>query len=251
VVQQSSLRISSVAVDSPALILLRHGSKTLSSGTRRWCVEAGQGIVVSAGQVLDIENRLSAEGHFEARWVVWCADLLAFPDVTYPSSRELAGAIVLPKLSAAFASAIDRAVEAISDVAAVPSAVAAHRMTELLVWLRESGIRLAPGKQASTTARLRGLVAAAPASSWSVAAAAHEIATSQATLRRRLLAEGTSFNEIVTDARMSTALTLLQSTQRPVADIAADVGYESPSRFAVRFKRRFGFAPSVVRGHAR
>ena len=50
---------------------------------------------------------------------------------------------------------------------------------------------------------------------------------------------------------MALAMTLLQSTDRPVATIAADVGYESPSRFAIRFRHRYGFAPSVVRGHKR
>ena len=50
---------------------------------------------------------------------------------------------------------------------------------------------------------------------------------------------------------MSFAMTLLQSTDHPIAHIAAQVGYESPSRFAVRFRDRFGFAPTVVRGHRR
>ena len=35
------------------------------------------------------------------------------------------------------------------------------------------------------------------------------------------------------------------------AEIAFAVGYESPSRFAIRFRQRFGFAPTAVRGHER
>ncbi|MRW90896.1 helix-turn-helix domain-containing protein [Duganella sp. FT80W] len=34
----------------------------------------------------------------------------------------------------------------------------------------------------------------------------------------------------------------------PVARIALMVGYASPSRFAVRFRQRFGFTPTAVRG---
>jgi AraC-like DNA-binding protein len=44
---------------------------------------------------------------------------------------------------------------------------------------------------------------------------------------------------------------LLQSTDQAVNRIALDVGYESPSRFANRFRERFGFAPTAIRGHAR
>jgi AraC-like DNA-binding protein len=46
---------------------------------------------------------------------------------------------------------------------------------------------------------------------------------------------------------MTTALTLLQVTDRPVAEIAYQVGYQSASRFSDRFKRRFGFSPVAVR----
>jgi AraC-like DNA-binding protein len=50
---------------------------------------------------------------------------------------------------------------------------------------------------------------------------------------------------------MTMALFLLQSTNRPVTEIAGDVGYDSPSRFAARFRARFDFSPSDIRGHRR
>jgi AraC-like DNA-binding protein len=80
---------------------------------------------------------------------------------------------------------------------------------------------------------------------------AERLAMSEATLRRRLNAEGTGFVELLADVRMSHAMTLLQSTDRPVAHIASAVGYESASRFAIRFRERFGFAPTAIRGHRR
>ena len=68
--------------------------------------------------------------------------------------------------------------------------------------------------------------------------------------RRRLAKQGTGFRTLLTDVRMTRALTLLQVTPWPVAQIAGAVGYESPSRFAARFKERFGFAPSAVRAES-
>lgn len=251
VVQQSSLRISSVAVENPSLILLLHGRKTLSAGTRRWIAETGDAVVVAGGQTLDVENRLSADGLFEARWVVWDTALFAQAEPFVQGRRELSGVAVLKRVPVGFVSAVDRAVEAIHGESTVPSKIAAHRLTELLLWLSEHGIRLSAGRSASTTSKLRGMISATPDTAWTVAAAAEQIAVSESTLRRRLVAEGTSFNTVLTDARMSLAMTLLQSTERSVAAIASDVGYESASRFAVRFKHRYGFAPSVVRGHQR
>jgi len=64
-----------------------------------------------------------------------------------------------------------------------------------------------------------------------------------------IAAEGTSLTELLMDARMSTALTLLQTTTQAVSDIALSVGYDSVSRFALRFRRRFGFTPTAVRAH--
>ena len=49
------------------------------------------------------------------------------------------------------------------------------------------------------------------------------------------------------DARMTFALGMIQTTDLPINRIALDVGYASPSRFAVRFRERFGISPSHVR----
>lgn len=251
VVQHASFRLSSVTVDGPALLLMRHGRKTLRAGGRRWQAGPGDVVVMAGGQTLDIENRLSADGLFAACWLGWDADLLARAAPLAAGRPPLSNVAVLKGVPASFQAAIARAVDAIGAEPALPEAIAAHRLAELFLWLAEQGVTVSAGRTTSTAARLRGMVAGAPAMPWTAATAAGRIATSEATLRRRLGAEGTTFNAVLTHARMSLALTLLQSTERPVAAIAADVGYESASRFAVRFKHRYGFSPSVVRGHRR
>jgi AraC-like DNA-binding protein len=42
-------------------------------------------------------------------------------------------------------------------------------------------------------------------------------------------------------------LFLLQSTELDITTIALDVGYQSPSHFTARFRRRYGVAPSDAR----
>ena len=80
---------------------------------------------------------------------------------------------------------------------------------------------------------------------------ARKTATSVPTLRRRLAAEGVVFRELVQDVRMSHALALLQNTDASVLHVAMAVGYASASRFAARFRARFGYLPTDIRGEKR
>jgi AraC-like DNA-binding protein len=47
--------------------------------------------------------------------------------------------------------------------------------------------------------------------------------------------------------RLTVAQTLLERTQQSITDVAAAVGYESPSRFARAFRAATGFSPSRFR----
>jgi AraC-like DNA-binding protein len=251
VVQRSALRFSKVVVDSPALILVRHGTKSLRCGGQRWTLEDGDAIAIAGGQSFDVSNRLSAAQLYEARWLVWDRPVIEQFALTQPAEQPLKGAQVLKQVGTEFVAALERAVAAVADPSTCPDEVARHRLAELLVWLSLAGVRFAPQRATTITSELRALFGAATAQAWTVPQVAERLAMSEATLRRRLNAEGTGFVELLADVRMSHAMTLLQSTDRPVAHIASAVGYESASRFAIRFRERFGFAPTAIRGHRR
>ena len=51
-----------------------------------------------------------------------------------------------------------------------------------------------------------------------------------------------SFRQLLAQVRMSHALTLLQQGLSPL-EAALACGYDSPSRFAARFKQEFGLTP--------
>jgi AraC-like DNA-binding protein len=69
---------------------------------------------------------------------------------------------------------------------------------------------------------------------------------SSSTLRRRLQHEGTSFQAIKDTWRLQRATELLQS-EKPLADIASILGFESNSVFSRAFKSWTGIAPSIFR----
>lgn len=253
VVQHSDLRFSRIVNDRPALILLRHGSKTLQSADGLWSIRGGEAIAIAGGQTFDVTNRLSDHGGlYEARWLIWDPAVIESFERNAPAAgHPLAGAAVLSRLDADFTAAFDRAIAAITDTRHVPEDVAAHRVAEMLLWLAHRGIRFSPTEDLTLAMKLRRLFATDLATSWTAADVAKRLAMSEATLRRRLAAEGTTLGDLLTDLRMSSAMVLLQSTDFAVNRIALEVGYESASRFAIRFRERFGFPPTAIRGHAR
>ena len=77
-------------------------------------------------------------------------------------------------------------------------------------------------------------------------ALARRLGVSVATLRRRLDAEGASFREIVFGHRRSQAATLLL-TDKPVADIAAELGFSDDRSFRRSCHQWFGQSPAEYR----
>ncbi|WP_300302714.1 helix-turn-helix domain-containing protein [Ferrovibrio sp.] len=252
VVQRGDLRFSRIVNDRPALILLRHGAKTLQSAGGLWSIRGGEAIAIAGGQTFDVTNRLSDRGLYEACWLIWGPAVIeGFERNATALAPPLAGAAVLDRLDADFTAAFDRAIAAITNTRHIPEDVAAHRVAEMLLWLAHRGIRFSPTEDVTLAMKLRRLFVTDLAASWTAAIVAKRLAMSEATLRRRLAAEGTTLGDLLTDVRMSTAMVLLQSTDFAVNRIALEVGYESASRFAIRFRDRFGFPPTAIRGHAR
>ena len=78
-------------------------------------------------------------------------------------------------------------------------------------------------------------------------AVANELSMHPRTVNRRLQAEGTSFRDLVNEARFFVARQLLAGTRLDVTDIAFAIGYADPSGFTHAFQRWSGVAPSEWR----
>ena len=245
VLQARELLVAGLFIEHPCLILVRRGEKRFVSGGFQCRIQSGEAVAVPGGVSFDVINRANEEELYEAVWLV--------PDRGLIERAEMSGRATLVReptrlgrLDPPFFEAFDRAVEAIADEA-LPEAVAELRVREVLVWLAERGHRFDLARSASVAARVRLLVGGNPAHAWTGPEVARALAMSEATLRRRLAAEEQSLSEILIDVRMSYGLSLLQATDRPIAEVAFEVGYQSPSRFAARFRARFGYPPATVR----
>jgi AraC-like DNA-binding protein len=248
ITQAGQLGYISITNDLPLIIMVKRGRKVIQLSGATLRIEEGEAVAIAAGQAIDFENIAAEDGDYEARWLVIDPALLA--DFSPPETAQpIAAAQRLGPMPSGLLRAYQQAVDALLDEDQVPELVARNRLSELLVWLAAAGWRFPPVVHESYTARIRRLVGARPEAVWSSAEICGHLAVSEATLRRRLSEEGTSLRAGLTDVRMTFAMQLLQCSRLPVSEIAAQAGFESQSRFAIRFRHRFGFPPSAIRGH--
>ncbi|MDB6141065.1 MAG: AraC family transcriptional regulator [Pseudomonas sp.] len=135
---------------------------------------------------------------------------------------------------------------ALDDAQTVTESEVRSRLLGLLVALSVRGTVFRVPSQ-SLAVRIRTLLSGNPAYPWTVAEVGRHVAMSEATLRRHLAREGSLFQGILQDVRLHNALMLLQTTALSIGQIAAASGYQSASRFSIRFRLRFGHLPSAMR----
>ncbi|MDG9667158.1 AraC family transcriptional regulator [Hahella sp. CR1] len=249
ILTRNDLFIGKFVTDYPTLILVRRGKKTLLMGERRVVLLPGDAVAIGAGAACDVENETD-DGQFEADWIVCPRALIRKVEPDFPGRRGVQGIVSMQGLGTEFTLAFERGLRAIREPKAIPQLVAEHRVCELLHWLANTGYVFRSDERADLQRKVRLLIGAEPNRKWTSQDIAGSLAMSEATFRRKLAKEGQTFSEILVDVRMSLALSLLQSTDAAIASVAYQVGYESASRFSVRFKQRFGFSPTAIRGAA-
>jgi AraC-like DNA-binding protein len=91
---------------------------------------------------------------------------------------------------------------------------------------------------------------AGPSGGPDLAKIARGLAMSARTLQRRLADEGTSFQDLVDDARRELAIAEVRGSDRAIGDIAVSLGYADVRPFLRAFKRWTGKTPSQYRDAA-
>lgn len=249
VVQRSDLATHRVVVEQASLILVEDGCKRIHWSGGECVARVGEALSVQAGEVVDFANTPGRSGTYRALWICWQPELLMAINALHPSRGPRVARHAA--LDEAFRAAFHRAFDGMDGADGVPASVAIHRLQEVLLWLGERGFHFPPPGPVSIGQRVRRLLSADPSAEWSMEQVAHETATSVPTLRRKLAMEGVAFRELLHDVRMSHALALLENTDVPVLHVALATGYASASRFSARFRARFGYLPTDIRGQNR
>ncbi len=80
---------------------------------------------------------------------------------------------------------------------------------------------------------------------------AHQLGLSRRSLQRRLEAEGVSYRALVDQVRRKIARYLLLSSDMPMIDIGAQLGFSDPSAFSRAAREWFGAPPNRIRAESR
>lgn len=244
-------RIHRVPILQPTLLRVLRGTKRVFLSTDTVHAEAGQLLALPAGCDLNLDN-LPASGVYAAAVVAFSPDMLDRLRAAHPAlAIDDAGPATQAATPLSTSASLDAAWAGVMQ--GWQQGLAAHqldhRLLELLLALAESGQlgRLFAHQAQPVSAQVRLLLSLDPAQDWQMAEVAQRLHRSEATLRRQLSAEGRGWRELLEEVRMVTGLGLVQTTALTVNEVAARCGYDSPSRFAARFRARFGLTPSELR----
>ncbi len=253
IIQHTELLLPSLYFEQTHLFLIQQGQTRIRRNQQEVVARAGELLIVDGGQTVDIINSLSDSGTFSCQLLI-CDPLLLetiSPASISPPPAPFTGMATLPKLPCAFLHSFETTALALTLSERFPPIIIRHKMCEILLWLAHFGICFTRNEINDLTQRVRRCLATDPHKIWTAAEVAKSLMMSEVMLRRKLSAENTALRNLMIDVRMSSALALLQATDWPISAIAQYVGYESSSRFAERFRKRFGFAPTMIRGHQR
>ncbi|MRW91242.1 helix-turn-helix domain-containing protein [Duganella sp. FT80W] len=276
--QGRELFVPELYVGQSTVVLVLAGRKTVFGQGELWRCDEGGLILLPHGASYGVTNQLNGDAPYEAISLMFDDSLIAAsaeaatamgagPSAASAASDEsraapavaaapgMSGAsafapLVAPRVLAAPAAGLRQAVERVRALwmePHTPDQIARHAAQEVLVWLALQGSRFAPATQPSFLARLRALLAAAPAQPWNAASAAIALNVSEATLRRRLARDGHSMSGLLLEVRLSQAMMLLQATDDYVGQIALDCGFANHAHFSRMFKGRFGITPTQLR----
>ncbi|MEN0614411.1 helix-turn-helix transcriptional regulator [Klebsiella indica] len=240
-------KLHRVTLFSPALCRVTRGSKVIVQGVSQMLATPQQLIILPSGVELDVINQ-PENGLFCSELLLLTPELLADFKARYmnePQGGRLTS--LCAPLASELAFMWQSVLQAVREE--VSAELQHHQAMGLLLALYQAGYAwpLLKERHEDLTGQVRQIIMLSPGESWSVAKVAKMLFVGESTLRRRLRQESRSFRQIVEEVRMAYALGQLQSTSRPIGEIAQNSGYLSGSRFSARFRQHYGLLPKHVR----
>ncbi|SHG83986.1 helix-turn-helix transcriptional regulator [Marivita hallyeonensis] len=244
--QCCSAEFQQLHISKTCLLRIRSGRKTVQSvAGAETTVPRGEFVYLRQGETLRIGNIIGETGQYLSEGlIIDDAVIERFLRVhpNPPHARELRKG----EMACGFRDAFSHVVASLRSPA-LPDRITTHRMQELLLWLQFHGVAHRIHSSDALKHRLRKLLEGDVAHPWKAPDVARALAMSEATLRRALSREGTSFSRVLRDVRVTFALSRIQTTQQPLAQIALECGFSSQSRLSEAFKTRFGITPGRLR----
>ncbi|MGF1910011.1 helix-turn-helix transcriptional regulator [Vibrio kasasachensis] len=234
--------LTNVFIHAPTIIWVKQGSKQLWWHEKSYEFNHSNWLLVPAGQYLTFVN-IPEQQQFYSRVLT----LHQRPPIDWLSS-EVGTRLSSPQMNTT--PSLEYCFEIIFDMA--EKGLSPETQQQFLYGfyseLNQVGAltKLFPTDQQQLRDKLANYLSSAPGDDHKIDVAASHLAMSRATLTRKLAAEGSSFRSVLTEIRMTHALSLLQN-QFSQIDAALACGYQSEARFSQRFKQQFGLTPHQYR----
>ncbi len=247
----STVHIKHAPFYDPCLILVLSGSKTLFQDGKAVRCPAGSLLAVPGPSSFDLRNEPDPKTKkYTALLIPFKVELLdrlaRSHNLVHAVRREPPGVIVFGPDETLHES-IRHYLTTLGN-----AKLLSHRLMEILLILatRNPALLSFGLHRVQWGGRVRAVLSADLARTWTLADVCQRLATTESTLRRHLRREDLSFREVLYELRLASALTQLLQTTLPVYRIAYDCGYQSVSRFTSNFHKRFGVPPKQFRAQA-
>lgn len=246
--------ISNVVFSKPALLLVVSGSKEISLPNKRYVAKSGEFLIVPADTEFWISKYPDeATGIYQG--LGFRFDMETIREFQKSFGQAIESCCLEPYWHAPASEALlEWAAQWLewSQKYTVSIQIQRHRLVELLLLFAQEGFagNILVNRSASWRQRVSQMFSVDPARAWRCQAVCKTLGVSESAMRRRLQAEGASFRELLEEVRLMSGLKLVQETRMTICQVADAVGYQSQSRFAERFKERFGVTPTTLRRSA-
>lgn len=232
------------------LFFIERGSKLVSDPVQGDIVgEAGDLMIFPPGVMVTMENRPLMERSYRAVGVSYRRDLAekVFPRRLQTNERPT---VQVLRSAEHFPAQVLHLMQATLAANDLPPAIRDSRLLEPLVWLKDKQVEIPTQGEDSPVSRVRQIIEADLSLPWRANEVASELAMSEASMRRMLAPTGQGFARILLHSRLDRGLTLLQTSQTQITEIALECGFKTPSHFADAFRQRFGIRPKDIRSTA-
>ena len=223
------LTLPRVPVLVTTLCRVRQGEKLLQWDDREMRAGPQHLILMPAGRELGISNFPGLHGHYVADAVTFPISTLRNFSARYSqqimSRRGVLKTDLCVPLDTHTTQAWDQLLASIN--ANAPDALRTLYGEAVLLSLCLGG-QLGPllmGRNDPICERVQQMLMGSPERDWTVASVAQHLNLGESTLRRQLANEGDSFRHILEGVRLATALQWLQTSSRPIGEIAGACGY--------------------------
>jgi AraC-like DNA-binding protein len=226
---------------------IQKGTKRLLTPTQGEMVgEEGDLMIFPPGSMVTMENRPVLNDNYRALGVCFTHDLIDTIYADLPTPKAALGVQIL-RSETHHPADILTLIQATLNNEYLPAPIRQHRLLEPLIWLREQGVYLPTQVQDQPISKVRSLIETDLNHPWRTDEVAEHFAMSEATMRRWLSKTGHGFAKILLHTRLEYGLSLLQTTDAQISQIALDCGFKTPSHFSDAFKKRFGIKPKDIR----